>query len=175
MQRRAVRPASGTTGLRRRGALRGHGQTAQRIRPFGVHLLTWHQVTAEDADSGDIPVGDAIAGRTLSIEPLDDQSGSSAQHPGEIVVESPYLCRGYGSEEVGSLVAFPAPHGVPLFRTGDLGYLDHRGRLRLSGRRDRTVKRRGVRINLDQVERCSTRSRPWGRRPLEPMRQTGRC
>ena len=120
--------------------------------PSECILLTWHQVTAEDADSGDIPVGDAIAGRTLSIEPLDDQSGSSAQHPGEIVVESPHLCRGYGSEEVGSLVAFPAPHGVPLFRTGDLGYLDHRGRLRLSGRRDRTVKRRGVRINLDQVE-----------------------
>ncbi|MFC8845412.1 MULTISPECIES: AMP-binding protein [unclassified Micromonospora] len=120
--------------------------------PSECILLTWHQVTAEDADSGDIPVGDAIAGRTLSIEPLDDQSGSSAQHPGEIVVESPYLCRGYGSEEVGSLVAFSAPRGVPLFRTGDLGYLDHHGRLRLSGRRDRTVKRRGVRINLDQVE-----------------------
>ncbi|MEU7474418.1 AMP-binding protein [Lentzea sp. NPDC042327] len=120
--------------------------------PSECILLTWHQVTAEDADSGDIPVGAAIAGRTLSIEPLDDHTGSSARHPGEIVVESPYLCRGYGSEEAGSLVAFPAPRGVPLFRTGDLGHLDDRGRLRLSGRRDRTVKRRGVRINLDQVE-----------------------
>ncbi|MFF5114490.1 AMP-binding protein [Streptosporangium sp. NPDC000509] len=120
--------------------------------PSECILLTWHQITLEDADSGDIPVGKAIAGRTLSIEPLDGRSGSSAQHPGEIVVESEHLCRGYGSEQAGSLVAFPAPNGVPVFRTGDLGYLDHRGRLRLSGRRDRTVKRRGVRINLDQVE-----------------------
>ncbi|MEU8036615.1 AMP-binding protein [Streptosporangium sp. NPDC049078] len=120
--------------------------------PSECILLTWHQITPEDADSGDIPVGKAIAGRTLSIEPLDGRSGSSAQHPGEIVVESEHLCRGYGSEQAGSLVAFPAPNGVPVFRTGDLGYLDHRGRLRLSGRRDRTVKRRGVRINLDQVE-----------------------
>ena len=120
--------------------------------PSECFLLTWHQITTEDADSGDIPVGRAIAGRNMSIEPLDGQSGSSAQHPGEIVVESEYLCRGYGSEQAGSLVAFPAPNGVPVFRTGDLGYLDHRGRLRLSGRRDRTVKRRGVRINLDQVE-----------------------
>ena len=39
-----------------------------------------------------------------------------------------------------------------MYRTGDRGYWLGDGNLRLAGRRDRQVKRHGVRINLDAVE-----------------------
>ena len=43
--------------------------------------------------------------------------------------------------------------GARMYRTGDRGYWLRDGNLRLVGRRDRQIKRRGVRLGLDGVER----------------------
>nr|UBX54540.1 non ribosomal peptide synhtase [Aspergillus sp.] len=41
--------------------------------------------------------------------------------------------------------------GEQMYRTGDLGYFDHQGRLWYCSRKDRQVKIRGYRVNLDDI------------------------
>lgn len=119
--------------------------------PSECILATWHEITADDVLLPDLPVGAAIAGRTVTVE-SPDGNAASADEPGEIVIESQYLSRGYGAADVGQNVDFPTRGALRVFRTGDLGYFDEYDRLRFKGRRDRVVKRRGVRISLDDLE-----------------------
>jgi amino acid adenylation domain-containing protein len=75
--------------------------------------------------------------------------------PGEIVVRSRYLCRGYwGRPELTAAAFLPDPDGGGrrLFRTGDLGRLLPDGCLLHLGRRDFQVKIRGYRVETAEVE-----------------------
>jgi len=136
------------------------GPLGERIRlanefgPTECVLATWHDVTADDLDLPDLPLGTPIPGRTIEVCPPPGATVASASQPGEIVIRSVNLCAGYG---LAGAVESPFPedeNGIRTFRTGDFGYVDDRGRLRLQGRRDRMVKRRGVKIDLDEVERA---------------------
>lgn len=117
--------------------------------PTECVLATWHEITPADLALPDLPAGTVIAGREVTLDP----PAASAAEPGEIVIRSPHLCAGYGLD--GALTEeFPSEEdGVRVYRTGDFGYVDERGLLRLTGRRDRTIKRRGTKIDLDDVER----------------------
>jgi len=121
--------------------------------PSECILATWNVISLTDLTLPDLPVGTAIPGRRVAVEP---DTGSpvgpaTAEFPGEVVIESPYLCRagstgGAETPEVGSAREWRSYH------TGDFGYFDAQQRLRLVGRRDRVVKRRGVKLSLDEVE-----------------------
>ena len=75
--------------------------------------------------------------------------------PGEIVVRSRYLTRGYwGRPDLTDAVFLPDPDdgGRRLFRTGDLGRFLPHGCLMHLGRRDFQVKIRGYRVETAEVE-----------------------
>jgi amino acid adenylation domain-containing protein len=75
--------------------------------------------------------------------------------PGEIVVRSRYLSRGYwGHPELTKTAFLPDPEGGDrhLFRTGDLGRMLPDGCLLHLGRRDFQVKIRGYRVETAEVE-----------------------
>lgn len=142
-------------GLARAAAALGGGlRLSNEYGPTECVLATWHELTPADLDLPDLPVGTAIPGREVTVCPPPGADAASAADPGEIVIRSPHLCAGYGID--GTLAeAFPVGEdGVRTYRTGDFGYVDERGLLRLTGRRDRTIKRRGVKIDLDDVERA---------------------
>lgn len=137
------------------------GPLGERIRltnefgPTECVLATWHEVTTDDLDLPDLPLGVPIPGRTIEVRPPAGGDVASRRRPGEIVIRSRYLCAGYGVADARTGSPFPVDEdGVGTFRTGDLGYVDDRGLLRLQGRRDRMVKRRGVKVDLDDVERA---------------------
>lgn len=76
---------------------------------------------------------------------------------GDIYVGGAALSAGYLSDAARTAERFvPAPDGVGerLYRTGDRGYWLRDGNLVVAGRRDRQIKRHGVRIALDGIERC---------------------
>ena len=83
--------------------------------------------------------------------------------PGQICIASPGLSPGYWNAPAATAAAFfewTPPLGGPalrLYRTGDFGKLDHRGRLHYIGRLDKQVKVRGNRIELDDVESALAR------------------
>lgn len=79
----------------------------------------------------------------------------AAGAPGEIVVRSRYLSRGYWRRPDLTDAAFlPDPDGGErrLFRTGDLGRLQPDGCLLHLGRRDFQVKIRGYRVETAEIE-----------------------
>ena len=67
---------------------------------------------------------------------------------GEVVVEGPGVMLGY-AEGPADLAR---GRSLDVLRTGDLGTLDEDGLLRITGRRQRTAKVLGLRIDLDHLE-----------------------
>jgi amino acid adenylation domain-containing protein len=79
---------------------------------------------------------------------------------GELVIAGPGVMRGYfGQPELTSCAFLEDAEGCRWYRTGDLAVLDETGCYHFHGRRDRMVKKRGYRIELDEIELALCRHR----------------
>jgi len=101
------------------------------------------------------PIGSAMAGAELLVL---DPSGNPVPdgEAGELYVGGPVLARGYHDRPGEEAVRFPRHPlrpGERVFRTGDLVRRRPDGVLRYLGRMDNLVKVRGVRIELEEIER----------------------
>lgn len=90
---------------------------------------------------------------------LVDEAGREVApgEPGEIVVKSRYLARGYWRQPELTAAAFrPDPEGGDerLYWTGDVGLMHADGLLEYRGRKDFQVKIRGFRIEVAEIERA---------------------
>jgi amino acid adenylation domain-containing protein len=105
--------------------------------------------------TGSAPIGSAMAGAELLV--LDPGGNPVADgEPGELYVGGPVLARGYHNRPGEEAVRFPRHPlraGERVFRTGDLVRRRADGVLHYLGRMDNLVKVRGVRIELEEVER----------------------
>jgi acyl-CoA synthetase (AMP-forming)/AMP-acid ligase II/acyl carrier protein len=119
----------------------------------------------KSADSVNVPVGRPIQDTDILI--FDDRNNLSAPgEPGEVVIVSDWLARGYLNDSQHNDGELNNGHtsGGPFckvqhdgqerraYRTGDLGRWLIDGNLELMGRKDRQVKIRGYRIELNEVE-----------------------
>lgn len=106
------------------------------------------------ARESSIPVGKAIDGSRIYI--LDERHCLSPFGViGEIYLGGEAVARGYiGRPDLNRTSFFDDPFvaGGRIYRTGDLGWLDHEGNLHFTGRVDRQVKLRGYRIELEEIE-----------------------
>jgi amino acid adenylation domain-containing protein len=105
--------------------------------------------------SVNVPVGRPISGADVLI--LDEQGEPCAPgQTGEVVILSDWLASGYvgGTQNNGSAFCLIQRDGekARAYRTGDLGRLLDSGDVELVGRKDRQVKLRGYRIELDEIE-----------------------
>ncbi len=107
-----------------------------------------------------IPIGYPLAGNRLAV--IDEFGRATrAGEAGELIVRSPYVALGtwvdgrVSAETVGS----PCVPGGRVLRTGDLVRVRPDGLLERLGRKDRQVKIRGVRVELEGVE-CAVRRHP---------------
>lgn len=121
--------------------------------------MAYYQVPEEgpDLSSGIIPIGHAIDGVTLMIL-ADEGTNCAPCEIGEICVCTQYLTEGYVEEPALMLsrygtVAGHKGQGLRIFRTGDFGFVDTEGVFFCQGRRDRQVKIRGHRVELNEIER----------------------
>lgn len=99
-----------------------------------------------------VPLGYAV--QDVDVRVI-NESGSKVkdQNIGEIVVESPYVARGYWRNPNLTATKFGLEaSGMRTYRTGDLGYQSIDGCLYLSGRKDFQVKIRGNNVNTVAVE-----------------------
>lgn len=101
------------------------------------------------------PLGRAIAGAELLV--LDDELRPvPAGEVGELYVGGAVLARGYykhPEEEARRFLPHPQRAGARIYRTGDLVQQGPSGELFFCGRSDNQVKLRGVRIELEEIER----------------------
>ena len=100
---------------------------------------------ASDALMEDGQVGTAMPGVTLSLRPDEEAADGS----GRLVVHSDSVALGYSEEEEDDERAF-ADRG---FLTGDLGFVDDRGRVTLTGRASPAVNVAGRKVHPAEVER----------------------
>jgi non-ribosomal peptide synthase protein (TIGR01720 family) len=120
--------------------------------------VTHHVVrTAPPPDAARVPIGTPIDGVTLHV--LDDALRPvPVGEVGELCVGGVAVGRGYLRDAVRTAAAFVTPDpisGVPgtrLYRTGDAGRRLADGTFECLGRRDRQIKIRGVRVELDEIE-----------------------
>jgi len=99
----------------------------------------------EDAEES---VGRAQAGVTLSV--LDDDDNPVPEgEAGHVCLRSDAVMAGYWNDPAASAAAFTADGSV---RTGDLGWVDSKGRLHLAGRSKEMYVRGGYNVHPQEVE-----------------------
>ena len=110
-----------------------------------------------------VPIGSSMAGAELLI--LDEQMQPVPDgQSGELYVGGPVLSQGYlrrPTEQSRRFVAHPQRPGERLFRTGDRVRRDGLGQMYFLGRQDHQVKLRGVRVELEEIERTLLGACPW--------------
>ena len=130
---------------------------ANLFGPTETNVCTWYEVprwTDEPPDS--IPIGKPIAGvETFAV--AEDGSVLPPGEVGELYVRGPTVMQGYWGDEQRTQAALlrdwqGESGGLPVYRTGDLAYLDEHGDWIFLGRRDSQIKSRGYRIELGDIE-----------------------
>ena len=124
-------------------------------------MMQWFVDFSCRTNEARIPIGHPLPGNRLAL--IDEHGCSTAQgEVGELIVESPYVALGLwvdGRMERNEGNASPS---CRIFRTGDLVRQRPDGMLERIGRKDRQVKIRGARVDLDGVE-AALRRHPFVR------------
>ncbi|MBT1695436.1 amino acid adenylation domain-containing protein [Fulvivirgaceae bacterium PWU4] len=126
-------------------------------------IRSCYRIRPEDADKTSIPVGPPIRDTRLLIAGKDLQP-CKMYVPGDLYIISRYVSHGYlNSPELTHEKFFTIDQGTSsesiAFRTGDKARMIEAGNIDLIGREDRQVKIRGIRIELEEIERVLLQSR----------------
>ncbi len=125
--------------------------------PAEVNQVSFFEITERPHPNvSSIPIGQPVNNADVVILDADDQEVTGTDI-GEFVVRTPQMMQGYWKRpqlSAGALVKRPDFRYFDSVwcRTGDLVNRDADGQLQFLGRRDRLVKTRGNRVELDEVE-----------------------
>jgi len=125
--------------------------------PTETNVCTYYHVDTLAAEDDDpIPIGRTCANAEALIS---DETGQPVAEGeiGELLIRGPITMRGYWGQEGKTREAFFRREVVPgmedaYYRTGDLVRRRPDGNLDFLGRKDRQVKTRGFRVELDEIE-----------------------
>jgi len=126
--------------------------------PTETNVITWYRVPPLPEDKSDpIPIGRACANTDLLIVAEDGRRVSEPGQEGELYARGPTVAQGYWADpertERGFVTnPFQPAYAERVYRTGDIVVMEPDGNLLFHGRRDRMVKSRGYRIELDEIE-----------------------
>ena len=116
-------------------------------------MMQWFVDPSCRADDTRIPIGYPLPGNRLAIVGEGGRNTAPGE-AGELIVASPYVSLGHWVDGhcVPGTIEHDGPAGCRIFRTGDLVRQRPDGFLERRGRKDRQVKVRGARVDLDGVE-----------------------
>ncbi|MEN9391344.1 MAG: hypothetical protein RL017_642, partial [Pseudomonadota bacterium] len=111
-----------------------------------------YQVTDVNPTWTSIPYGTAMGNQKIWI--MDEKLNLCPVNvPGEICIGGIGVARGYLADESKTKEQFIVQKGGDvIYRTGDLGVLQHDGKIKIIGRIDHQVKINGFRIELGEIE-----------------------
>lgn len=116
----------------------------------GTVALTHNPIDEIPADHEGVPIGRAWPDHSVELADAEDDVG-------EMVATGPQICRGYWNLPQANAERFFEQDGARFYRTGDLARRGAEGALVFVGRRDRQVKIKGHRIELEECERAIRR------------------
>lgn len=115
-----------------------------------VHELT--KKTEKDCLDKNVTVGKPTTGVLHAIKNTTGTELVAKGKVGEILLGGSQLMEGYLKDPTTTEKALIEFEGKRYYRTGDLGLIDSEGRLFVVGRLDETIKRRGFRVNLLDID-----------------------
>ena len=125
--------------------------------PTETNVCTFYHVPQLPEDSDEpVPIGKPCANAQALVLDGNDRPVAPGE-VGELLIRSPLLMRGYwGRPDLNDRgfyrrEAFEHYEDV-YYRTGDLVQLDENGDYKYLGRKDRQIKTRGYRVELDEIE-----------------------
>jgi len=138
-----------------------HSRFCNVYGPAEVNQCTFYHVPSDFPDTSEaVPLGAAWPGARLLLVDEQDQPVEPGE-PGQLLVASATCMQGYWARPDLNERAFFIEEPLPGFRrryyrTGDMARFDSNGLLHFLGRRDRQIKIRGYRLELDEVEAAFT-------------------
>ncbi|NJN81449.1 MAG: amino acid adenylation domain-containing protein [Caldilineaceae bacterium] len=138
-------------------ALWPHARFSNVYGPAEVNQCTYYHVPQlGDQHDEAIPIGQIWPNAEGLVVDENDQPVAAGE-VGELLVRSPTMMQGYWRRPDLNAEAFfrrasPGGHSEIFYRTGDLVQLPADGAYRFLGRKDRQIKTRGFRVELDEVE-----------------------
>ena len=142
--------------LRRLIAVIPQARFSNLYGPTETNVCTYYHVEPAWAiPESPIPIGRPCAGtETLVVEEHDQSVPPGGM--GELLVRGPTLMRGYWGQPRLDAQSFLLPQGMTpdgmFYRTGDLVQCRPDGQYLYLGRKDRQIKTRGYRVELDEIE-----------------------
>jgi len=134
-----------------------HAQFSNMYGPAEVNGCTYFHIPKSFEDTGEpIPIGKVCPNSEMMVVDANDKQVSEGQ-VGELLIRSATMMQGYWGRPDLNQKAFYCRRVVSgyqevFFRTGDLVQIHSDGNLRFLGRKDRQIKTRGYRVELDEVE-----------------------
>jgi amino acid adenylation domain-containing protein len=125
--------------------------------PTETNVCTYYNVLPiADDDDEPIPIGIPCANVESLIVDADDEPVAAGE-VGELLIRGPLVMRGYWARpDLTDRVFFRRPAFEQFedifYRTGDLVQQQADGNLKYLGRKDRQIKTRGYRVELDEIE-----------------------
>ncbi len=120
--------------------------------PAELHNCTYYDLIELPVGYKSIPIGKVWAETEMLIVNHNDDIADKKE-AGELLVHSSTMMDGYWNlPELTKKSLYTSTNGKDYYRTGDLVKLDDNGDLIFLGRKDRQVKIRGQRIELDEIE-----------------------
>ena len=124
--------------------------------PTETNVCTYYHVDALPAEDQPVPIGRPCSNVEDLVVDTDDRSVSPGE-AGELLIRGGVVMRGYWGQPEKTTQGFylrpvsGAPDDV-FYRTGDLVQQGGDGHYRYLGRKDRQIKTRGYRVELDEIE-----------------------
>lgn len=124
--------------------------------PTEVNQCTFHHLSIHSNLGESIPIGRTWPNAEHLLLDEEDNPVSDGEI-GEYVVRTPTMMLGYWGSRISEEDAYffrnePGGRQSRFYRTGDLMKMSADGLLEFHGRRDRQVKARGYRVELDEIE-----------------------
>ena len=134
-----------------------NAQFSNLYGPTETNVCTYYHVHALPDDSDEpIPIGKVCANIEDLVLDLDDKPVAAGK-VGELLIRGGVVMKGYWgqpdktSQGFFKRTAFGDFEDI-FYRTGDLVQIDADGNYRYLGRKDRQIKTRGYRVELDEIE-----------------------
>ena len=106
----------------------------------------------EDTLDQNVTIGVPFEGLKAKLLDRDRKEIVDVNYVGELHLGGPQVMTGYVENKEQTELVLSEVAGTIFYKTGDLSFLDENGRYFIVGRVDETIKRRGFRINLLDIE-----------------------
>jgi D-alanine--poly(phosphoribitol) ligase subunit 1 len=107
---------------------------------------------SEEVVDSRVSIGQPLPGRLCHLVRPDGSRIEVPREPGELLISGPGIMLGYLGDPEGTAKALVNIDGQPFYRSGDTAFFDERGNYYVTGRMNETLKRRGYRVSLDDID-----------------------